>query len=251
LVVPSQRYSFELVEQAIERNAIVVLMRSSSLWLPAVPALATYRRLLRVRSVQNPTISESNLSEGFRELVDAIRDTPRARGRIEVVVDSVRSAAPRSESARAIGEFNRKGVKGMSNEMDAAGRDITRFRVRLGSQIRDELPKRRVMLEIARYLVAVGIPPDAVAAKMVGRRANQRWFKVPSKHDGPSFVRAALALERSFDPHRWFVDSDELVTFGGDTFALSNQWGSKTFPPTIDSFERAFSFHGLEVTPRP
>jgi hypothetical protein len=42
LSVPSQQYGYHLVSRALERKAIVVMMRSKRLWLKAVPALANY-----------------------------------------------------------------------------------------------------------------------------------------------------------------------------------------------------------------
>jgi hypothetical protein len=251
--VPSQSYSFELVERAIERRAIVVLMRSENLWFAALPMLAGYSRLLRVRNVQNPTLSGANLSSSaFAEIVCAIAGTrtdtskQTADGRHEFGVPFT----PLSKHENRIARCARRSLD-MSNDMDSAGRDITQFCVTLGSQSQSHLPKRRAMLAVARYLVSRGVSPDAIAEKMVGRRPNQRWFEVADKHDGLSFLRAAQLRDPSFDPKRWFVGTDELVHFGRNTYALSNQWGSKTFPPTIESLEHAFAAFAIKVSPEP
>jgi hypothetical protein len=77
LKLASQGYSYWLVEQAMERDAVIVMMRSKKLWFGAIPALASYARLHHTRSVQNPTISSRNLPAGFAEVVQAIRNAPR------------------------------------------------------------------------------------------------------------------------------------------------------------------------------
>ncbi|MEO8217668.1 MAG: hypothetical protein ABI718_11355 [Acidobacteriota bacterium] len=71
LRVPSQQYSFDLVETALDRGALVVVMRSKKMWIEVVPRLKGYRRIGTTRSVQNPTISEANC-ERFGEIVEAL-----------------------------------------------------------------------------------------------------------------------------------------------------------------------------------
>jgi hypothetical protein len=70
--VPSQSYSWHLVERAMDRGAIIVLLRSERLWMRVLPALSSYARLHRVRNVQNPSISPRNLPTAFDELVQEI-----------------------------------------------------------------------------------------------------------------------------------------------------------------------------------
>jgi hypothetical protein len=77
LRVPSQEYSFDLVRRALSRGAWIVLMRSKRLWFAAVPELASYPRLMRIRNVQNPVISPRNVDGDFDELVTAVRDASR------------------------------------------------------------------------------------------------------------------------------------------------------------------------------
>jgi hypothetical protein len=72
LSLSSQRYSFALVEAAIARKALVVLMRGERIWFGAVPALASYERLLRLRNVQNPTVTRNNLPDGYDGVLAAM-----------------------------------------------------------------------------------------------------------------------------------------------------------------------------------
>ena len=51
-LLPSQEYTFDLVRRAIERGAVVLLMRSKRLWLDAVPKLVSYDRLFEANSSQ-------------------------------------------------------------------------------------------------------------------------------------------------------------------------------------------------------
>ena len=79
LRLPSQRYSFALVRQALERDRPIVLMRGERPWLEAVPELARYSRLYRLRSKQNVTLSPRNCPDGFEAVVEALeRGTPNA-----------------------------------------------------------------------------------------------------------------------------------------------------------------------------
>jgi hypothetical protein len=70
--VPSMEYGFELVRQAISRDALILIMRSEKLWKAAVPELADHRRLFSLRNPRNVTISPRNCPEGFGQIVGAI-----------------------------------------------------------------------------------------------------------------------------------------------------------------------------------
>jgi hypothetical protein len=64
-VLDSQKYSFYLVERAIDRNAIIILMRGEKLWCEAVPRLGSHNNLFRLNSHQNVAISRNNCPMGF------------------------------------------------------------------------------------------------------------------------------------------------------------------------------------------
>jgi len=67
-IVASQRYTFYLVEEALKRNAIIILMRGRNFWEQAIPMLKTYS-YHTLSSPQNASISESNCPEGYRAIV--------------------------------------------------------------------------------------------------------------------------------------------------------------------------------------
>src|SRR5262249_17781 len=98
------------------------------------------------------------------------------------------------------------------------------------------------------YLVQRGIPPSTIASAMMTRPDREKFFVVPGRLDAVAFRSAAgRATTRRFDPTRWFLREEELLHFGEQTFALSNQWSSATFPATIDELARAFPSADFEV----
>jgi hypothetical protein len=82
--LPSQQYSFSLVRQAMARNATIVVMRSAARWIKSIPELASYPRLYRLRSPQNPSISPANCPDGWPAMLAALggsktQDQPQIR----------------------------------------------------------------------------------------------------------------------------------------------------------------------------
>lgn len=72
VTLPSQRYSFWLVEKAIQRQATIVIMRGSRDWKIAVPALHE-ARLVVLNNPRSGTISPGNCAgDGFRQVLDAL-----------------------------------------------------------------------------------------------------------------------------------------------------------------------------------
>jgi len=67
--LPSQQYTFQLVRQAMQRSAVIVMMRAKRFWLKAVPELAQYP-FIETKSVRNATLSPNNLPAGvFDQIV--------------------------------------------------------------------------------------------------------------------------------------------------------------------------------------
>lgn len=75
---PSQMFTFQLVQQAIDREALVICMRGWSNWLCAVPRLATYKRCLRPHTSQVTALSPGNLDH-YSRVVRVIRNTRTTR----------------------------------------------------------------------------------------------------------------------------------------------------------------------------
>jgi hypothetical protein len=68
----SQKYSFHLVQKAIQRKAVIILMRSKRIWVEAVPQLKDHKFLFGLNSVQNITISRNNCPQGFTYIEQAL-----------------------------------------------------------------------------------------------------------------------------------------------------------------------------------
>jgi hypothetical protein len=73
-IVPSQQIAFDLVREAIARKKTIIIMRSSKLWLAAVPELATYN-YISPNSWLNVSISPKNMGkENFNAIKAKLMD---------------------------------------------------------------------------------------------------------------------------------------------------------------------------------
>ena len=74
LNVCSQLYNFFLVMEALDRNAIIVIMRGKSEWYKKVPCLEHYAKtgnVLEMNSPQNTSFSPGNIN-GYSKIVAAL-----------------------------------------------------------------------------------------------------------------------------------------------------------------------------------
>jgi hypothetical protein len=85
LTVAGGAYSKFLVENALSRRALVVVMRGRRAWEARVPGLVGYERLHCLNSPQNVTLSANNCPQGYpnvlRELRARSRDDPYRRAK--------------------------------------------------------------------------------------------------------------------------------------------------------------------------
>lgn len=73
--LPSQRYGFQVLEDAIDRGATIVVFRGIDLWEVAVPRLRGYERLVRKQSRRSRSayVSPGNLGRrGFTQVLGAL-----------------------------------------------------------------------------------------------------------------------------------------------------------------------------------
>lgn len=70
----SQNYNFQLVRQAIERKAIIIILRGRKYWFQsdAVPELEKYQNTHFTNSYLNTILSEKNLGGTFKEMVEIL-----------------------------------------------------------------------------------------------------------------------------------------------------------------------------------
>jgi hypothetical protein len=73
VTLPSQRFGFWLVENAMERGATIVRARGEKVWEVAIPRLHGYRRLVPTRSQRSAYVSRGNLGvDGFQKVLRAL-----------------------------------------------------------------------------------------------------------------------------------------------------------------------------------
>ena len=77
----------------------------------------------------------------------------------------------------------------------------------------------------------MGVSPEQIQELIPERKT--RLFRVAvGELDTDEYVRQVTethkASGKQFNPGRWFCNPDELIHHGGNTYALSNQWGVHT-----------------------
>lgn len=77
--LPSQRFAFALVADAMKRKAAIIIASASRQWLSAVLGLDGYRWKATKNSPQSRSLSPRNLGSGYA-MVSAALDRPRAVG---------------------------------------------------------------------------------------------------------------------------------------------------------------------------
>ena len=71
LMPPTQEFTYQIIRDGIERDAVILLARSEKIWLKHVPELSRYPRVYRPNSI-NASISPNNYPKSFDKIVEAI-----------------------------------------------------------------------------------------------------------------------------------------------------------------------------------
>ena len=70
---PTQEYLFQLVRNAMSRNALIILARNELGWCTAIPELLDYQHLVKFKSTRTAHVSRKNLgSEAYEELLSRL-----------------------------------------------------------------------------------------------------------------------------------------------------------------------------------
>lgn len=131
--------------------------------------------------------------------------------------------------------------------------DFTKYDVTVGGKTFERLPKRRLMYEVVHYLHQLGHTPEQIAAAVPWRKNNM--FRVVDgdvrEEEFPDKAAAvAKAENRSFDPRRFYCEDADLFRSNGNTYAVTNQWGTRTLE-AIDGLKEAFPDAEIEYSPSP
>ncbi len=74
-ILSSQHYGFDLVQQAMKRDATILVMRGERYWLTVIASLKHYSHFYRLNSTQSVYVTENNCPDGFPRIVDRIQST--------------------------------------------------------------------------------------------------------------------------------------------------------------------------------
>ena len=112
-------------------------------------------------------------------------------------------------------------------------RDLTRYRLTIGEQRHDRLPKRRLAFLVIREAVARGAAPLEVYP-------GGSWLIVSGHQNEHGLLTAERdhASSKS-EASRFFTKDDELLQAGGKTYAITKMWGQQTLAEVdriIDQF---------------
>jgi hypothetical protein len=71
--LPSRLYGNHLVEQAMNRGAVIIALRAIDPWVQAVSQLRSYEHFFRVKNPQNASLTPGLCPDGFAAAIEAIR----------------------------------------------------------------------------------------------------------------------------------------------------------------------------------
>jgi hypothetical protein len=117
-------------------------------------------------------------------------------------------------------------------------KDYTRYDLYMGDVKLSNLAKRNLVLQVVTRIVKRNISPEDIAQKIEWRKI---WFAVDGEIlSEDEFLDNAFKINPHFDKKRYFTKDEEIITFGGKTYALSNQWGKRTLE-AIDIIFKEFN----------
>ena len=164
-------------------------------------------------------------------------------GRVFVDVQQIIPLPEMAEYQVRVTEKKRK-----EREARSDTRDWTSYDVSLGGRKLPGLRKRHAIYQTFRHLVEQGVAPEKVA-EHCGPRANRALVFVDGEVNAENFYRLAKESRakegRSFDPTRYFCSDEELLNFGGRTYAFLNQWGGSDWKQAMVNLREAF--HDMEI----
>ena len=74
LTIPSQKYTFDIVDKAISDGKIIIIMRAKRDWENSLPKLKDYKNKFVLHNPQNVIISQKNLDNGvFEKIIERIK----------------------------------------------------------------------------------------------------------------------------------------------------------------------------------
>lgn len=168
-------------------------------------------------------------------------------GRVLVDVQQIIPLPEMAEYQVRVTEKKRKEREARSDTRDRTSYDVT-----LGDRQLTGLGKRHAIYQTFRHLVENGIAPERVA-EHCGARAKRALVSVEGEVTAEDFSRLANEVRaregRTFDRVRYFCAENELVRFGGRTYAFLNQWGGEDWTTAMTNLRDAFPDRTIAFTP--
>jgi hypothetical protein len=132
------------------------------------------------------------------------------------------------------------------------GADFTRYDLTIDGETHGIQWKRNAIYLACRKLCDIGVAPDEISA-LFDWRANRVWYPISGSHEASEFQRLASenadAGGPAFDPRRWFSENNELVRFGGYTYAFSKMWGGDGWHRAMKLLRETYPRLRLEYVP--
>ena len=122
----------------------------------------------------------------------------------------------------------------------SASRDMTRFDVEVLGKKYQDLPKRIAILRVVQALVQSGHAPEEISSAVDDKFYSQDFRGAAGDLNEQDFIEAVQQSHKTFSPHRWFTADNELLHHGGQTYALSNQWGKDWWTPAMKALAKNF-----------
>ena len=125
----------------------------------------------------------------------------------------------------------------------SASRDMTRFDVEVLGKKYQDLPKRIAILRVVQALVQEGYAPEEIESLegvAKGRFRKGCFRGVEGDLNEQDFIETVKQSHKIFSPLRWFTADNELLHHGGQTYALSNQWGKDWWTPAMKALAKNF-----------
>ncbi len=134
------------------------------------------------------------------------------------------------------------------------GPDFTRYDVTVGGEKHPGQWKRRAILLVVKTLHASGVPPGDIQDLFLRLGCSNTFLVIEQEtEDVDEFLAlAAAALEargKTYDDRRWYTEPGSLMVSNGQTFALTNQWGGRSWLKVMEALQHAYPQIRLEYVP--
>jgi hypothetical protein len=130
--------------------------------------------------------------------------------------------------------------------MRRQNRDMTRFDLAIGSETFENLPKRELILRVAKTAFLKGHKPLEII------RNGRFWISVNGRLDSAAFIEEAvagrLAGSSTSEVGRFFTGDEQLFQMSDMTFALTKMWGDNTIT-TVKDIIKQYGLNDIKFAP--